>query len=75
MAEEPKRTRAKKTPAETPKRPRKASTPRTRSAKAQPKAEVGHETIAFRAYELFEQGAPGDALEHWLAAERELAAA
>jgi Protein of unknown function (DUF2934) len=31
-----------------------------------------HEKIATRAYELYEQGAPGDADAHWLAAEREL---
>ena len=31
-----------------------------------------HEAIAARAYELYEQGAPGDRVEHWLTAEREL---
>lgn len=31
-----------------------------------------HEAIAARAFELYEQGAPGDHVEHWLAAEREL---
>jgi hypothetical protein len=31
-----------------------------------------HEAIAARAYELHESGAPGDHVEHWLAAEREL---
>jgi Protein of unknown function (DUF2934) len=31
-----------------------------------------HEEIAARAYELYEQGATGDADAHWLAAEREL---
>ena len=31
-----------------------------------------HEAIAARAHELYEQGAPGDHVEHWLAAEREL---
>jgi hypothetical protein len=30
------------------------------------------DAIASRAYELYEQGAPGDHVEHWLAAEREL---
>ena len=31
-----------------------------------------YEDIAVRAYELYAQGAPGDAEGHWLAAEREL---
>jgi Arc/MetJ-type ribon-helix-helix transcriptional regulator len=31
-----------------------------------------HEAIAARAYQLYEQGAPGDAVQHWLAAERDL---
>jgi Protein of unknown function (DUF2934) len=31
-----------------------------------------HERIAVRAYELYEQGSPGDADAHWLAAEAEL---
>ncbi|MGZ4216525.1 MAG: DUF2934 domain-containing protein [Solirubrobacteraceae bacterium] len=31
-----------------------------------------HEDIAVRAYELYAQGAPGDAEVHWLAAEEEL---
>jgi hypothetical protein len=30
------------------------------------------EAIAARAYELYERGAPGDHVEHWLVAEREL---
>ena len=33
---------------------------------------VSHDVIAARAYELYECGAPGDSVEHWLAAEREL---
>lgn len=32
-----------------------------------------HEQVAVRAYELYAQGAPGDAEAHWLAAERDLA--
>ncbi len=31
-----------------------------------------HEVIAARAYELYQRGAPGDHVGHWLAAEREL---
>ena len=31
-----------------------------------------HEAIAARAHELYARGAPGDHVEHWLAAEREL---
>ena len=31
--------------------------------------------VAVRAYYLWEQGEPGDATEHWLRAEQELAAA
>jgi Protein of unknown function (DUF2934) len=31
-----------------------------------------HQAIAERAYELYECGAPGDHVDHWLAAEREL---
>jgi hypothetical protein len=36
---------------------------------------TSHDEIANRAYELYEQGAAGDHLAHWLSAERELAAA
>jgi hypothetical protein len=35
-------------------------------------AEPGH--VAVRAYYLWQQGEPGDATEHWLRAEQELAA-
>lgn len=31
-----------------------------------------HEAIAARAHELYQRGAPGDSVEHWLTAEREL---
>jgi Arc/MetJ-type ribon-helix-helix transcriptional regulator len=31
-----------------------------------------HAAIAARAFELYERGAPGDQVDHWLAAEREL---
>jgi hypothetical protein len=33
---------------------------------------TSHDQIAARAYELYEQGHPGDAEAHWLAAERDL---
>jgi Protein of unknown function (DUF2934) len=36
---------------------------------------VTAEDIAERAYHLWEAGSPGDQLEHWLQAERELVAA
>jgi hypothetical protein len=36
---------------------------------------ASHEQIATRAYELYERGAPGDHLAHWLTAERELSSA
>ena len=38
-------------------------------------APVTHEQIALRAYELHLAGTEGDALEHWLRAERELTGA
>jgi Protein of unknown function (DUF2934) len=50
---------------------RKASTAPPRTA---PVA-VGTEDVALLAYLLWERGAPGDATEHWLRAEQELAAA
>jgi hypothetical protein len=40
-----------------------------------PASDVTHEQIAVRAYELYEAGAGGDAVEHWLQAEREVVAA
>jgi len=59
--------------------PRKASTVkrarrtvRKRDAAA---AVVTHEEIARRAYELHLAGSEGDAMAHWLRAERELATA
>jgi hypothetical protein len=53
-----------------PRRPATA-TPATPAAPPPP-APVTHEQIALRAYELHRSGAEGDALAHWLAAEREL---
>ncbi len=45
---------------------------RTRKAEA---ASPAPEIVAFHAYLMWERGEPGDATEHWLRAERELAAA
>ena len=71
-ATEKRPTRARKTAAATePKPKRKAATaPRRRKA-----AVLTPDQVAFRAYLLWEQGEPGDAAEHWLRAEQELAAA
>jgi hypothetical protein len=52
-----------------------ARRPRTRTAAATAGAGVTYEQIAMRAYEIHLSGTGGDALEHWLRAERELAAA
>jgi hypothetical protein len=46
--------------------------PRSRTRAA---AGPGADAVAFHAYLLWERGEPGDATEHWLRAERELAAA
>jgi Arc/MetJ-type ribon-helix-helix transcriptional regulator len=35
-------------------------------------ASASHDEIAVRAYYLYEDGLPGDPMDHWLAAEREL---
>ena len=58
------KTAAKKKPATTTTRRRK-----TVAAAAQPG------DVAVRAYYLWEQGEPGDATDHWLRAEQELAVA
>ena len=58
------KTAAKKKPATTTTRRRKATT-----------LAVAPDDVAVRAYYLWEQGEPGDADEHWLRAEQELAAA
>ena len=72
------------TTATTPKRPTKAATAGSAAGRrAKPDAArraraaapaVTHEAIARRAFELFEGGHPGDHLEHWLDAERQLRA-
>ncbi len=51
-----------------------ASAPK-RARKASPPAAAGHDDIARRAFAIFESEGGGDHLEHWLRAERELAAA
>jgi hypothetical protein len=57
-----KRTAAKRTAAKRPARRRPAAAP----------APITHEQIALRAYEIHLEGTDGDALAHWLRAEREL---
>lgn len=42
------------------------------SSKRPPAGGASHEQIAERAYDLYERGHGGDAVEHWLQAEREL---
>ena len=65
------RVRKKKDEPEAAETPVKAVRSRTRTRVETPATE----TVAFHAYLLWESGAPGDATEHWLRAERELAAA
>jgi hypothetical protein len=52
----------------------KRATTRKRVASL-PNGTATHEAIALRAYELYASGVGGDAVEHWLQAERELVAA
>ena len=55
-----------------PKRPRRAAVTKA----AEPQLGIAQPVdVAFRAYLLWEQGEPGDSTDHWLRAERELAAA
>ena len=65
----PKRASTKAAAEPTPKR-KAATGPRRRNA-----AVPVPDQIAVLAYLLWEQGEPGDAADHWLRAERELAAA
>jgi hypothetical protein len=54
----------------------KATTGRTRKKTAEAEATAPEpDEIAKRAYEIYESGAEGDELGHWLQAERELAGA
>ncbi len=79
MAEEkPRAQRARKKATEKdaamkPAAKKKAAAATSRPRKAVVAVQSGD--VAFRAYLLWEQGAPGDATEHWLRAEQELAAA
>jgi hypothetical protein len=50
-----------------------AAVARERTAASRGQIDASQEQIAVRAYELYELGAPGDAVSHWLAAERQLA--
>ncbi len=56
------------------KRARRATTLGRRTRRAATHG-VSHEQIAVRAYEIHLSDTDGDALDHWLAAERELAGA
>jgi hypothetical protein len=56
------------------KRARRATTLGRRARRAATSG-VGHEQIAVRAYEIHLSDAAGGPLDHWLAAERELAGA
>jgi hypothetical protein len=67
----PKETTAK---ASATKRVRRAAKPATRRRTSRP-APISHEQIALRAYELHLAGSEGDAMAHWLRAERELVGA
>lgn len=53
--------------------PTKAA-PAKKAATSSPRAgdQPGHEAVAERAYYIYEQDQGGDAVEHWLQAEREL---
>jgi hypothetical protein len=58
------------------KRARRATTLGRRARRtASPVSTVSHEQIAVRAYEIHLSDTAGDPLDHWLAAERELAGA
>lgn len=49
-----------------------ATTPPADSTNPSPRREVDHQRIAERAYELYNLGAPGSPMDHWLQAEHEL---
>ena len=67
----PKDTTSKATATKRRRRTVKTATTRRRATARPP---VTHEQIALRAYELHLAGTEGDAVAHWLRAERELAA-
>ena len=66
-------TTAKATTTKRVRRTVKTATTRRRAASAPPP--ITHEQIALRAYELHLEGTGGDAMAHWLRAERELVGA
>jgi hypothetical protein len=68
----PKDTTAKATTTKRVRRTVKTATTRRRSVARAP---ITHEQIALRAYELHLEGTDGDAMAHWLRAERELVGA
>ncbi len=67
------RARKKKDEKEATEAPSPAKVARPKSRKRATES-LGADVVAVRAYLLWEQGEPGDATEHWLRAERELAA-
>jgi hypothetical protein len=72
MAKEKARaTRARATKKATDEAAAAKATPKRRTRK---RAERSPDDVAVLAYLLWERGEPGDAMEHWLRAERELAA-
>jgi len=73
MAQEKARTSRSRTKKETAPAADGATTPKPR-AQRKPKAAGEPVEVATLAYLYWEQGEPGDALDHWLRAERELAA-
>jgi hypothetical protein len=73
--EKARRPRAQKQVDETAAKEKATSVVRLRPSKrAATVAAMPAEAIATYAYHLWEHGEPGDATEHWLRAERELAA-
>ena len=80
MAEQkPRASRARKKTAEAEPGAAKAGVKKATSAtsrrRPQAPAATSPADVAVRAYLLWEQGEPGDAIEHWLRAEQELLAA
>ena len=76
MAQEKPRTTRSRTKKDAP-AAEGTTTPKTTRARRKPKAAETSEPpmeVATLAYLYWEQGEPGDAVEHWLRAERELAA-
>ena len=73
MAQEKARPLRSRTKKETAPTAEGAATPKPR-ARRKPRPVSEPTQVETLAYLLWEQGEPGDALEHWLRAERELAA-